>query len=240
MVRQVPGTHRVGHGHRMPPSSSETIDQDGASSSKVPATRPRPDAAAMTGISHRRFTGTAAKNYQRHFVPAIATPVSTGLLDVAALQPGERVLDVACGTGVITRLAAERVRVDRVGHRHRPRRRHDRGCHGNASTREPPSSGASDATSLPFGDEQFDAVLCQMGLMFMEDPSKATAEMRRVLAPGGRVVVNTPGVIQPPFALLEQAIVEHISADLAGFVRVVFSMRDPDAVAALLRRRRIA
>ena len=190
----------------------------------------------MTGISHRRFTGTAAKNYQRHFVPAIATPVSTGLLDVAALQPGERVLDVACGTGVITRLAAERV-----------------GSTGSvtgidlaadmievATATPAPASPpiewrVGDATLLPFGDEQFDVVLCQMGLMFMEDPSKATAEMRRVLAPGGRVVVNTPGVIQPPFALLEQAIVEHITAELAGFVRVVFSMHDPDAVAALLR-----
>jgi hypothetical protein len=48
-------------------------------------------------------------------------------------------------------------------------------------------------------------------------------------------VVNTPGAIQPPFVVLEQALVEHISADLGGFVRAVFSMHDPDALAALLR-----
>lgn len=92
-----------------------------------------------------------------------------------------------------------------------------------------------DATSLPFPDAAYDVVLCQMGLMFIEDRGAAVAEMRRVLAPGGRVVVNTPGAIQAPFALMEQAIVEHISAELGGFVRAVFSMHDPEAVAALLR-----
>ena len=84
-------------------------------------------------------------------------------------------------------------------------------------------------------DDSYDVVLCQMGLMFMEDRPAALAEMRRVLVPGGRVVVNTPGAIQPPFELMEQAIVDHISPELGGFVRAVFSMHDPDAVATLLR-----
>lgn len=190
----------------------------------------------MPTVSYRDYTGTGAENYERYFVPAIATPVSTDLLAAADLRPGERVLDVACGTGVIARLAAERV-----------------GPTGTvtaidvapdmidvASATTAPGGAAidwqvGDATSLPFDDGAYDAVLCQMGLMFIADRAAAVAEMRRVLTPGGRVVVNTPGPIQPPFVVLEQALVEHISADLGGFVRVVFSMHDPDELAGLLR-----
>jgi ubiquinone/menaquinone biosynthesis C-methylase UbiE len=190
----------------------------------------------MTTASYRRFTGTGAENYQRYFVPAIATPVSVELLRTAGLRPGHRVLDVACGTGVIARLAAEQV-----------------GPSGSvkgidvapdmidvARSITVPAGAhidwhVSDAATLPEPDGSWDVVLCQMGLMFMEDRAAALAEMHRVLEPGGRVIVSTPGSIQPPFELMEEAIVEHINADLGGFVRAVFSMHDPDAVTHLLR-----
>jgi ubiquinone/menaquinone biosynthesis C-methylase UbiE len=190
----------------------------------------------MITASYRNFTGTAAENYQRFFVPAIATPVSVGLLDAANLQAGERVLDVACGTGVIARLAAEQI-----------------GSGGSVTAidvapdmitvaKSTACSGGShiewhvsDATSLPLSDNSYDVALCQMGLMFMEDRPAALSEMRRVVVAGGRVVVNTPGPIQPAFVEMEKAIVEHINPDLGGFVRAVFSMHDPDALAALVR-----
>ena len=190
----------------------------------------------MSTVSYRDFTGTAAENYQRYFVPAIATPVSAGLFETARLQPGEHVLDVACGTGVIARLAAEAV-----------------GSTGSVTgidlapdmidvaraTRapaEPPIDWhIGDAARLPFPDDTYDSVLCQMGLMFISDRPAAIAEMRRTLVPGGRVVISTPGAIQPPFEILERALVEHIGADLGGFVRAVFSMHDPGAVASILR-----
>src|ERR671918_274748 len=186
--------------------------------------------------SYRNFTGTGAENYQRYFVPAIATPVSADLLRIAGLRQAERVLDVACGTGVIARLAAEPV-----------------GPTGSVAASDlapdmidvaktiPSPAGSpiewhvGDATAHPFPDDSYDVALCQMGLRFIEDRAAVLTETRRVLAPGGRLVINTPGRIQPAFELMEQAIVEHISADLGGFVRAVFSMHDPEAVATLLR-----
>lgn len=191
----------------------------------------------MSTFSYRNFTGSAAENYQRYFVPAIATPVSAELLRIADLQRGERVLDVACGTGLIARLAADLV-----------------GPTGSvtaidiapdmidfAKTIESPLGipiewHVCDAASLPLADDSYDVVLCQMGLMFIDDRAAAVAEMRRVLAPGGRLVVNTPGRIQRTFEIMKQAIMDHINAEVGGGLQVVFSMHDPGDVAALLRQ----
>ena len=58
---------------------------------------------------YEAYGGSAPENYERYFIPAIGAPLATDLIDTAALRPSERVLDVACGTGVVARLAAERV-----------------------------------------------------------------------------------------------------------------------------------
>ncbi len=188
----------------------------------------------MTTASYRHYSGSAAELYESFFVPAIAEPVSTELLRTADLRSGERVVDVACGTGVITRKAAEAV-----------------GPTGSVAgidvapdMLEVARAAAldvsaidwheADAASLPLPDECCDVVLCQMGLMFMEDRPAALREMHRVLAPGGRVVTNAPGRIQPLFEAMEQAIVENLNPELGGFVRAVFSMHDHAAVAGLL------
>lgn len=192
------------------------------------------DEHRATAASYRNFSGPAAELYQSFFVPAIAMPVSGELLGAARLSPGERVLDVACGTGVITRAAAEQVgqggTVTAV----------DLAPDMLAVAKATPAAGApieyhqADAASLPLPDASCDVALCQMGLMFMPDRTAALSELHRVLAPGGRVVVNTPGRIQPLFQAMEQAIVDHIGPQLGAFVSAVFSMPDPAALAALL------
>lgn len=188
----------------------------------------------MTTATYREYSGTAAELYQSFFVPAIATPVSGELLRTANLRAGERVLDVACGTGVITRTAAEQVgqlgMVTAV----------DLAPDMLAVAKGTPAAGApiewhqADAASLPLPDASFDVALCQMGLMFMEDRIGALTELHRVLTPGGRVAINTPGRIQPLFGAMEQAIVEHVGPELGAFVSAVFSMHDPSALAGLL------
>ena len=189
----------------------------------------------MTTATYRTYSGTAAELYESFFVPSIAKPVSGELLRAAALEPGTRVIDVACGTGVVTRAAAEQVgptgTVTGI----------DIAPDMLAVARGTPAGGApitwleADAASLPLPDEHYDVGLCQMGLMFMDDRVSALAELRRVLAPGGRIAVNTPGRIQPLFEAMEAAIVENIDPGLGAFVGAVFSMHDPSTLADLLR-----
>jgi ubiquinone/menaquinone biosynthesis C-methylase UbiE len=180
------------------------------------------------------YGGTAPENYQRYFVPAIGGPFAADLVNEAALRPGERVLDVACGTGVVTRLAAERV-----------------GTGGSVAAldlnpamlsvaRSVPVAGATvawheaDAESMPFGDASFDVVLSQFGLQFMADQAAAVREMRRVLAPGGRVLLSTP---RPNafFDVLDGAIGRHVGPEAAAFVSMVFSLNDLAALERLFR-----
>ena len=183
----------------------------------------------MTTATYRNYSGTAAELYQSFFVPSIATPVSGELLHTARCEPGMRVLDVACGTGVVTRAAAEQVgptgSVTGV----------DVAPDMLAVAKSHPAGGApitwheADAASLPLPDEFYDVGLCQMGLMFMEDRAGALASCTGCSCPGGRVVINTPGRIQPLFEAMEQAIVDNLDPDLGAFVRAVFSMHDPPA-----------
>jgi ubiquinone/menaquinone biosynthesis C-methylase UbiE len=165
-----------------------------------------------------RQYGNAAWAYQQTFVPAIAEPVAPPLLEQAALVPGERVLDVACGTGVVTRQAADAVRpTGRVAGLDLSAEMIEVAASLPARPGCVPGWRQGDAGTLPYRDETFDVVLCQMGLMFFPDRAAALREMRRVLVPGGRVVVGTPGTIPAPFSVLDAGLVRHIGPDLGGF-----------------------
>jgi ubiquinone/menaquinone biosynthesis C-methylase UbiE len=183
-------------------------------------------------ISYRTYGGGPAANYERYFVPAIGAPLAHDLIELAELRPGEHVLDVACGTGVVTRLAAERVGDSAVA-----------GVDVNPGMLEVARNAAPDAAiewheasaeALPLGDATFDVVLCQMGLQFFPDRQGALREMQRVLRPGGRVVLNVPGPTPPLLAVLEQALRRHIGPEAGGFVATVFSLHDTEEVRLLL------
>jgi ubiquinone/menaquinone biosynthesis C-methylase UbiE len=158
--------------------------------------------------------GTAAGLYQRHLVPTIASLWAADLIDRAAPRPGERVLDVACGTGVVTRLAAERTGSGRVV-----------GLDINAGMLAVARSLPADATrliewqegsalALPVSNDAFDLILCQFGLQFFPDKPAALGEMRRVLAPAGRLALSVFTVIEhtPASNALADALDRHLGA----------------------------
>jgi ubiquinone/menaquinone biosynthesis C-methylase UbiE len=188
---------------------------------------------STTAVSFKQYRSNAAENYERYFVPTIGMPFATALLDAAGLHRGERVLDVACGTGVVTRLAAKRVGSDGAV----------AGLDINpamlAVARSVPSSGAAiewheaSAESLPLADGSFDLVLSSLGLQFVADKTSALREMRRVLGPDGRLAIATVGPTPPLFAILEQALARHVKPEVAAFMRAVFSLYEPQELEGL-------
>ena len=188
----------------------------------------------MTTFNATDYRGTAPENYEKFFVPAIGEPLAADLVCTAALRPGERILDVACGTGVVTRLAAAQVgEAGAVA-----------GLDVNPGMLAVARSATlGDATidwyetsaeAMPLADASFDVVLCQMGLQFIPDKVQALKEIRRVLGPGGRVVLNLPGPIPDLFVALRDALAQHIDPQCAGFVNVVFSLHDCDRLSGLM------
>jgi ubiquinone/menaquinone biosynthesis C-methylase UbiE len=183
----------------------------------------------------KSFGGNPAENYQRFFVPSIGAPVADDLIGVADLKPGERVLDVACGTGVVTRLAAERVGADGAA------AGLDVSPAMLAVARSQTSPGVSidwydaSAESMPLPDKAVDVVLCQMGLQFVPDKLAALREMRRVLDTDGRVFVTMPGPKPPMFAIMSDALARHLNPKAASFVDLVFSLHDADELTELMR-----
>ncbi len=174
----------------------------------------------------KAYSGNPPANYERFFVPAIGAPVATDLIRLAGLRPGERVLDVACGTGVVARLASQQVGATGAvtGLDVNP------GMLAVARSATPPSMSIdwheASAEAMPFSDASFDVGLCQMGLQFMPDKHAALREMRRVLVRGGRLILNVPGPAPRLFTIMGEAIARHIGAEAAGFVNHVFSLDD--------------
>jgi ubiquinone/menaquinone biosynthesis C-methylase UbiE len=137
-----------------------------------------------------QLRGGAAELYERYLVPAVTSLWATDLVERAAPRAGERVLDLACGTGIVARLAAERMGVGRVV-----------GVDINAGmlavARSLPTNARLEiewqegsALALPFPDDSFDLVFCQLGLQFFPDRQTALREMWRVLRRGSRVALS--------------------------------------------------
>jgi SAM-dependent methyltransferase len=170
-----------------------------------------------------QLTNDSAVAYERDFVPAMMAQWPTVLADIAGIRDGDRVLDVACGTGIFARHAAERAGSSgqvtgldlnegmlAVARRLRPELEWRQG----------------DAAKLPFADGAFDVAASQMAFMFFPDPVAALREMWRVLAPGGRLAVLVCGPMGPDYAMLTDILRSNVGDSAAAMIASYFALGD--------------
>jgi ubiquinone/menaquinone biosynthesis C-methylase UbiE len=175
---------------------------------------------------------SAAEVYEEFFVPALFGEWGSRVAEAAHLQAGQHVLDVACGTGVLARVAAERVGSQgevvgldinegmlAVARRKAP----------NIEWRHGP------AESLPFEANSFDAVVSQFGLMFFEDRRAALTEMKRVLKPGGHLAVAVWDSLDntPAYATVTDLLKRLFGDEAANALRSPFNLGDTTLLQSL-------
>jgi SAM-dependent methyltransferase len=186
----------------------------------------------MTPTEQFQLSVQAAEQYEAAFVPAIFAEWAPLLADIAQVHEGQSVLDVACGTGIVARTVVDRLsgtgRVTgldlnggmlSVARRLRPELEWDQG----------------DVAELPYDDDTFDVVLCQMALMFFVDRAAALREMARVARPGGTVAVAVPASLaeQPAYRPFVEMAVRHAGEDAASVLGAYWLCGDLGELRAL-------
>ena len=179
-----------------------------------------------------QVTRSAAEIYEEFFVPALFRQWAPVVVDAAGIRAGQRVLDVACGTGVLAREATVRVTASgSVAGLDR-----NEGMLAMARRMTPAVEWkAGRAEQLPFPDASFDAVVSQFGLMFFDDRVQAVREMRRVLKPAGRLAVAVWDALEnsPGYAAMAALLERLFGPRIAGELHAPFALGDADALRAL-------
>jgi ubiquinone/menaquinone biosynthesis C-methylase UbiE len=182
-------------------------------------------------------SGSVAEANERYIMAAFGNAWAQALVQLAAPEEGDRVLDVACGTGPVARYAAPLVgptgRVIGL----------DLNAGMLAIARAMPQREGiaiewreGNATALPFPDASFDVVCCQQGLQFFPDRPAALQEMCRVLVPGGRLALAVWRGLQhqPFYAALTEALDRSVSPEAATSLRAAFTLANADELRTLV------
>ena len=203
---------------------------------------------------HAAFVGSIPENYDLYLGPCLFASYANDIAQRVTVSDKASVLEIACGTGIVTRqLRSKLPRSVRIIATDL-----NEAMLSYAAAKFGPDDSVewkqADATSLPFADSSFGAVVCQFGLMFFPDKFAAVREVRRVLAPGGQYVLNVwdslernelaqvanntmtrffedspPTFYQVPFGLYETEVVTGMLKD-AGFDAIEVSVLSKDAI----------
>ena len=185
---------------------------------------------------HAAFAGSIPENYDRYLGPCLFEPYALDIVQRVQVSEGGSVLEIGCGTGIVTRhlrdtlpKSARLVASDL-----------NEAMLAYGAGKFGPDDGVewkqADATSLPFADASFDAVVCQFALMFFPDKAAALREVHRVLTPGGGFVFN----VWDEISKNELAFIAHetvstfFEGDPPTFYQVPFGLHDQGLILNLL------
>ncbi|MDP9004174.1 MAG: class I SAM-dependent methyltransferase [Verrucomicrobiota bacterium] len=181
------------------------------------------------------FGGSIPENYDRYLGPSFFEPYANDM--AARLDPARhrRVLEIACGTGIVTRCLRERLASDAnlVATDLNPAML----AFAQKTPVENVTWREADATTLPFPDGSFDAVVCQFGVMFFPDKETAFRETHRVLSAGGVFLFNVWDSLEqnPAPRTAHETIHSFFDRDPPNFYETPFGFHDPDLIRRLLR-----
>jgi ubiquinone/menaquinone biosynthesis C-methylase UbiE len=180
--------------------------------------------------------GNASEVYQEFLVPGMFTPFAEKLLEEAGVGPGARVLDVACGTGIVSRLAARRAGaegavtgVDMTEPMLAVAR-----TQANDDGAAPITYAQGDAAALPVADGSFDFVTCHHGLQFFPDKVGALRDARRALVDGGVLAVGCWEGGAPHMQALIDALTRRLGEELGSAMSAPFVLGDQDLMRSIV------
>jgi ubiquinone/menaquinone biosynthesis C-methylase UbiE len=182
------------------------------------------------------FVGSIPENYDRYLGPLFFHPFADDLAARLPVAPGIRVLETACGTGIVTERLAARIGASGslvATDLNEPMLAYAQRRLGSLSTIE---WRQADATALPFEDAEFDVVVGQFGLMFYPDKRQGVREAFRVLKPEGRYLFNVWDAMESNAAarITHETVSEFFASEPPQFYTVPFSLSETKAVSGWL------
>jgi ubiquinone/menaquinone biosynthesis C-methylase UbiE len=191
----------------------------------------------MNTADSYQLSTRAAEGYERQKVPSLFGPMARATFDAISLPEGAHVIGVACGTGIISKVASERLsgRGRIVGTDLNP-------AMIEVARRTMPASRHTiewftcDVAKLPFEVGEFDIAFCQQGLQFFPDKPNALSEIRRVLATDGQLFLTCWKSVTPLFQAVSDSLRLRIGDEIAEQALRPYAFRDANVILSLLRQ----
>ena len=184
------------------------------------------------------FSGSIPVNYDRYLGPMLFQPYAEDLAKRLQVRPDGSVLEVACGTGILTRVLRSKLAPTVKLMATDLNEPMFQNAMGKFHVGEFVQWQEVDATNLPFADATYDAVVCQFGLMFVPDKRAAVRETYRVLKRGGSFVFNVWDAIEHNdlAKIAHETIVSFFDRDPPRFYEVPFGYHERGEIEKLMRQ----